>query len=161
MAASYDNYILPLLPEPLQSLSSSISPFITSVLIAVSNGDIVSLAAFVLTIYLSIKIADYIRRSVIGWVVFFVKIAVVIGVLQAAFYVNRVGVQKAIGDAEWAVGLLWGLVEEKVIGWSEGRENGTRGYPGGFGNAAYGGRQQVPVKRSRSRPKGRSGYGWT
>ena len=161
----YNAYLVPFLPEPVRSFSNTISPFLTSIVAAASNGDIVSLAAFLLTIYLSLKIADYIRRSVIGWVIFFVKIALVLVLVQCAFYVNRNGLENAIEQAEWILGLLWGLVEDKVMGDGGGRDNKTgwtsvygNGYAGGNG-AWGGGRQQVPVGRGRA--KGRSGYGWT
>jgi hypothetical protein len=157
----YNNYILPYLPDPLQSLSNNISPFLTSILSAASNGDMVSLAAFLLTVYLSFKIADYIRRSVIGWVFFLIKVALALVLVQAVFYINRNGFQKSISDAEWMFGILWGLVEDKVVGNGHERDNRTGGYGSGYGNGAwsssYGGRrQQVPVGRGRQ--KGRSGW---
>ncbi|EXJ55779.1 hypothetical protein A1O7_08709 [Cladophialophora yegresii CBS 114405] len=154
LASLYDTYILPHLPDPLQSLSTNISPFLHSILSAASNGDIVSLAAFLLTVYLSLKIADYIRRSVIGWVVFLVKIVVVLVLAQAALYVNRNGIQKALGDAEWVIGLLWGFVEGKVVGNSHTGDNGTGS--GHLNGAWSNNRQTGPVGRGRQ--KGRSGW---
>ncbi|ETI21337.1 hypothetical protein G647_07683 [Cladophialophora carrionii CBS 160.54] len=165
-ASLYDSYILPHLPDPLQSLSNNISPFLGSILSAASNGDVVSLAAFLLTVYLSLKIADYIRRSVVGWVVFLVKIVVVLVLVQAALYVNRNGLQKALGDAEWVVGILWGLVEDKVVGNGDGRDNRTGGYGSGYGNGAWGSssnshgsrRQQQGPVGGRGRQKARSAW---
>ncbi|KAJ9602853.1 hypothetical protein H2200_012633 [Cladophialophora chaetospira] len=161
-ASLYNNYVLPCLPGPLQAISNNISPFLTSVLSAASNGDIVSLAAFLLTVYLTLKIADYIRRSVIGWVVFLVKIGLILVLVQGVFYVNRYGLQKALTDAEWVFGILWGLVEDKVTGNGDGRDNRTGGYgaANGYGNNAWsgsyaGGKQQVPVGRAKGR------RGWT
>ena len=157
-AAAYNTYILPNLPDAAQSLSNTISPLLSSITLAASNGDIVSIAAFLLTVYLSLKIADYIRRSVIGWVIFLIKIVVMLALVQAAFYVNQYGVQKALGDAEWIVGLLWGLVEGTVTGSTAGTDNQTRGYGNGLGSA-YGGRQQAQAGRGQT--KGKGGFGWT
>ncbi|OAP62991.1 hypothetical protein AYL99_02218 [Fonsecaea erecta] len=170
IADLYSAYILPRLPDPVQTLSNHVSPVITSAVSAATSGDIVSLAAFLLAVYLTLKIADYIRRSVIGWVVLLFKLALVLVAVNCAFYVNRYGWQKALRDAEWIVGLLWGFVEEKVMnaaagdgsdnrtGWYGGGQN--RNSWGGGGGVYGGGRQQVPVARGRS-SKGKSGYGWT
>ena len=152
-ATVYNNYILPYLPDPLQSLSNNLTPFLVSMLSAASNGDITSLAAFLLTVYLTLKIADYIRRSVIGWVIFLIKIAVILVLVQGVFYINRYGLQKALSDAEWVVGIIWGLVEDKVSGVTA--DNRTGAY-GGFGNNAWSGaytrgKQQVPVGQGRAK----------
>ncbi|KIW60278.1 hypothetical protein PV05_00508 [Exophiala xenobiotica] len=148
LADIYDSYICPLLPGPLQSISSGLTPIFSSAIAAATSGDIVSLAAFVVVLYLTLKIADYVRRSVVAWVVFIIKIVLVIALINAAFYVNRVGVQKAFGDAEWVVGLLWGFVEDKVMS-GGGKDNKT-------GPFAYygGGRQQVPIVGGKKRRSG-------
>ncbi|KIW90709.1 uncharacterized protein Z519_08492 [Cladophialophora bantiana CBS 173.52] len=180
LADLYSGYILPRLPESVQTLSNNITPFVTSIFSAVGDGDIVSLAAFLLTVYLTLKIADYIRRSVIGWVVLLAKIALVLMALQCVFYVNRYGWHKALSDAEWAFRILWGYVEDKVMnntragdGSDINRTGWYAGGGGGGGRAGYGAargqspwsayaggaRQQVPV--ARGRPKGRNGFGWT
>ncbi|KIW33676.1 uncharacterized protein PV07_00505 [Cladophialophora immunda] len=176
LADLYSAYILPRLPEPVQSLSNHLSPVAMSVASAASNGDIVSLAAFLLAVYLALKIADYIRRSVIGWAILLVKLALVLVLLNCVFYVNRYGWHKALADAEWLVGLVWGFVEDKVMNAAgDGTDNRTGWYAGGGSQHGYGargqgqnqnpwgayggGRQQVPV--GRGKPKGKSSYGWT
>jgi len=61
---------------------------------------------------------------------------------------------KAVGDAEWVFGIVWGLLEERVGGGSNARDNRTGWYGNGHAGrdgpwSAYGyggGRQQVPVK---------------
>ena len=153
----YNTYIDPYLPSALQSMNSHLSPILTSAISAASNGDIVSLAAFLLTIYLTIRIADYIRRSVIAWIMFFVKIAIILVLVNVAFYVNRYGFNKALNDVEWIFGLLWGLVEDKMMNGS-GQDNRTGWHAGNGGSQwnTYGGRQQVPVGRTKRR-----GGGWT
>ncbi|KIW86095.1 hypothetical protein Z517_01489 [Fonsecaea pedrosoi CBS 271.37] len=179
LADLYNAYILPLLPDPLQSLSNNISPLVMSAVSAASNGDMVSLAAFLLTVYLSLKIADYIRRSVIGWAILVIKLALVLVLINCAFYVNRYGWYKALADAQWLVALVWGFVEDRVMNTAagDGSDNGTGWSAYGFGNGAArhgnqnqnaawgatygGGRQQVPVAAARGRSKGKTGYGWT
>ncbi|KAI1611090.1 hypothetical protein EDD37DRAFT_649164 [Exophiala viscosa] len=144
----YNAYIHPLLPTPLQSISGMVTPFLNSAIAAAASGDIVSLAAFVVTIYFTVRMADYLRRSVVAWVVFGLKIVMVIAAVNVAFYVNSVGVQKALGDAEWVVGLVWGFVEDKVTnsGGSE-KTGGPFGYYGG-------GRQQVPLTGGKKKAGG-------
>ncbi|KIX08433.1 uncharacterized protein Z518_03089 [Rhinocladiella mackenziei CBS 650.93] len=167
LADLYNTYIFPRLPEALQSLSETLAPFLTSVISASSNGDIVSLAAFLLTVYLTLRIADYVRRSVVAWVIFMAKIALVMAVIEAVFYVNRYGLTKALDDAEWVVSTLWGLVEDRIVnGGGGGTDNRTGWYgnSGGRGgenswNVYGGGRQPVPVGRGGSGRK-RAG-GWT
>jgi len=158
IAALYNSYVLPVLPEPLQSLSHNISPFLASISSTAMNGDIVSFAALLLTIYLFVKIADYVRRSVFGWVIFFIKIALGLVALQAVFYINRNGMQKALSDAEWVLGLLWGLLEQKVARLGNARDNQTGGFGGTGGYAYGGGKQQDPIGKGRA--QGRSGSRW-
>ncbi|KAK5185832.1 hypothetical protein LTR44_001881 [Exophiala sp. CCFEE 6388] len=143
----YHRYIHPLLPTPLQSISGMVTPFFNSAIAAASSGDIVSLAALVVTIYFTFRIADYFRRSVVAWVVFGIKIVMVLAAVNAAFYVNSVGVQKALGDAEWVFSLLWGFVEDKVMNNDTSSKGGPFGYYGG-------GRQQVPLTGGKKKPGG-------
>jgi len=81
--------------------------------------------------------------------------------INMVLYVNRYGWNKALNDAEWAFGLLWGLVEDKVMnrnGESENRTGRYAGLGGGKNNPwhTYGGRQQVPLGRG-----GKRRGGWT
>jgi hypothetical protein len=157
----YNTYLYPLLPSPLQSISNTLTPITTSLLTAASSGDIVSLAAFLLTIYLTIKIADYIRRTIFGWVFFLVKIGIVLLLVQAFIYAQSVGWDRALGDASVVLGWLWGVVEGVVRGDDGGRGGDNRtGFGFGVGqqqrfSGGYGGgRQQVPVGRK----GGKSGW---
>lgn len=145
LADVYNSYVYPLLPGPLQSVSAGVASLLSTGIAAATSGDIVSLAAFVVVLYLTLKIADYIRRSVVAWVVFVIKIALVLALINLAFYVNSVGVQKALGDAEWAVNWLWSFVEDKVLNGAGGdNKTGPFAYYGG-------GRQQVPITRPKSK----------
>lgn len=152
LVSLYESYIHPLLPGPVQSLSSTVTPFLHSAISAAASGDIVSLAAFVVTVYLTVRIADYLRRSVIAWVVFLIKVALLLALVNAAFYVNQVGLQKALGDAEWIIGILWGLVEDKVMNNGE-RSNRTGAQREGPFGYYGGGRQQVPIAGRGGRKK--------
>ena len=145
LADVYTSYVYPLLPGPLQSVSAGLASILTSGIDAATSGDIVSLAAFVVVLYLTLKIADYIRRSVGAWVVFLIKIILIIALVNVAFYVNSVGVQKALGDAEWVVNWLWSFVEDKVLNGAGGdNKTGPFAYYGG-------GRQQVPIARGKNK----------
>ena len=161
VAGVYNDYVLPHLPDPVQSISNNISPFLISVNTAISSGDIVSLAAFLLTVYLSLKIADYLRRSVIGWVIFMVKVALGLALVQVAFYVNQHGWQNTLNQAEWLFGLLWGMLEDKFVGSGGRSDNRTRGFGNGAWSNAYGGSRKQQLQAGRRQAKGRSGYGWT
>ena len=127
-----------------------VTPFLNSAIAAAASGDIVSLAAFVVTIYFTVRMADYLRRSVVAWILFAIKIAMVLAAVNVAFYVNSVGVQKALGDAEWVIGLVWGFVEDKVMN----KDSGSSSKGGPFGYYG-GGRQQVPLAGGKKK-----GSGW-
>ncbi|EXJ78607.1 hypothetical protein A1O1_09008 [Capronia coronata CBS 617.96] len=174
----YESYIHPLLPSPLQAVSAQLTPLVTSTLnlastgvgsalTAATNGDIVSLAAFLVVAYFSLRIADYVRRSVVAWVLFLVKIGLLFLLANMVVYVNRYGWERALSDAEWAVGLVWGFVADKQTGNKTGGWlSGARGSGGGNGNSWSfangngngGGRAQVPLQPRGGRK--RAG-GWT
>lgn len=99
----------------------------------------------------------------IAWVVFIFKIVLIIGLVNAAVYVNRVGVGKAMEDAEWLWDLVWGFVEQTIATAGNGNDSNT-GYFGGpgsqwnFNGGDVRGRQQVPIgKRATKRRSG----GWS
>lgn len=148
----YTTYIHPLLPAPLQTISSYLAPTLVSGITSLANGevDIISLAAFLVAIYFSLRIADYIRRSVVAWVIFAVKIVVVLALLNAVVYINRYGWERALRDGEWLVGLL-------PTGWTS--NNANTGSNANSWNAYGGGaKQQVPVGRGGRK---RAAGGWS
>ena len=151
----YLDNILPWLPGPLQQVSNGIDHIVTPIVAPVfASGDIVSLAAFLLCLYLSIRIADYIRRSIMSWVLFFIKIGFVLFLVQTFFYVQTYGWQKALRDAGWAGGIVWGFVEEAYnqAGNGQDKRYGSRGYTGGRDGKGWnvsGGRQQAPINARR------------
>jgi len=165
IASIYYCYIHPFLPSPIQSFLNNLAPFITNLVISATNGDLTSLISTLVIVYLSLRIADYIRRSVIAWVVFIFKIVLILAMINAAVYVNRVGVGKAMEDAEWAWDLVWGFVEQTIATAGNGNDSnsGYFGGPGGprsqwnFNGGDMRGRQQVPIGKQGT--KRRSG-GW-
>ncbi|EXJ84321.1 hypothetical protein A1O3_04988 [Capronia epimyces CBS 606.96] len=170
----YEAYVHPLLPSPIQTLSSHVAPLIGAGVAAASNGDMVSLAAFVATLYFSLRIADYIRRSVFGWVVFVLKLVVLLALVNVVVYVNRYGWDRALRDAEWLLGFVGGFVQNMVSGdnndgnkapaWYSNSKAGSGAYAARNGPwSAYGGagsRPQVPVGRGGGGARKRAG-GWT
>ncbi|RMZ91750.1 hypothetical protein DV736_g994, partial [Chaetothyriales sp. CBS 134916] len=82
----YVDNVLPYLPTRLQTASDSLNPLLLS---PFQSGDIVSLAAFLLTVYLSLRIADYIRRSIFSWIAFLIKIVLLLVVIQVVLYAQR------------------------------------------------------------------------
>ena len=154
----YQTPLYPYLPTPLQDISSGIETALTTVLQA---GDVVSLAAFLLCLYLTLRIADYVRRSLVSWLFFFIKIGLLLVAIQIGFYVHAYGGQRALRDAGWLGGLVWGFVEEAMQEAQTDRRDGARGSRGardGQGWNFSGGRQQVPVGGGRGRGRGRGAW---
>ncbi|KAJ4504030.1 hypothetical protein HRR83_007668 [Exophiala dermatitidis] len=160
----YETYIHPLLPAPIQAIILPIITTITALtntlatcLAAASNGDMVSLLAFLAILYFSLRIADYIRRSVFGWIWFFVKVGLVFGLINAVVWVNRYGVERAWGEVEWILGMVWdyvggnnGNTGDAYGGYGGGMFQGGRGFHGGNNNAQAGGRAQAPFGKGRN-----------
>lgn len=155
ISALYYSYLHPVLPSPIQSLVESSSSILAHVVTSATSGDLTTLAATLVIVYLSLRIADYIRRSVIAWLVFAFKVVFVLAMLNAAFYVNRVGVEKALENAEWVWDLIYGFAERVVNG--AGASDAGRGYSQWNLNEAQ--RYRIPVDGKRA-PKRRNG-GWT
>jgi hypothetical protein len=140
LSTTYTNYIAPHLPPPLASLITTLTSTVSSLVLPILySGDITSLAALLVILYISVRTLDYVRRTLVGWVVFFGKVALVLGLLQMALYVRAYGWEKALGDAGWIVGLVWGVVEGAWEG-AQGNGNG-RGRGGAFGGGNVSGRQ--------------------
>lgn len=144
----YKTHIFPHLPPPLQSASSYVDP-------ALASGDIVSLAAFLLAVYLTLRIADYIRRSILSWIVLLLKIALLLLLVQGVVYVQQYGWQMALRDAGWLGGIVWNFVEDAMQD-NETGQYGQRNYRGGRNGQAWNvaGRQQVPVGRGQTKRRG-------
>ena len=97
-----------------------------------------------------------------SWVRFFFKIGVLLLVVQGVLYVKAYGWEKAVRDAGWVGGLVWGWAEEMVNG--VGGE-GVNQYPYGAGGYSRdrkgwndsGGRQQVRYGGGGTRRRGAGG----
>lgn len=150
----YTSHLAPRLPTPIARTLETIAAMATTLIVPVlRSGDLPSIAALLVILWLSLRTLDYIRRSVMGWVLLFVKLALLLFVVQAAWYINAYGWEKALGDAGWIGGILWGWAEGV---WDGGFEHGAdqNGYGGfvpgaggrrgrGQGWNASGGRQQA------------------
>lgn len=162
LAALYQSLIHPYLPSPIQVVINNITPFTNDLISSATNGNLTSLLSTLLILYMTLRVANYIRRSIFAWVAFVVKIVLVLALINVAVYVNRVGAVKAAQDAEWILRIVWDFVEERVCNATAaaaGSENNT-GYFGGAGSQwnLNGGKQQVPVGKDSTKRK--SG-GWT
>ena len=150
----YSTFVAPFLPPQLASLiASGTSLFASLVLPILRSGDLTSIAALLVILYISLRTLDYIRRSVIGWVMLLVKMVVLLLIVQGVWYVNAYGWEKAVQDAGWVGGMVWGWAEGAWEGSAGGASGGsgfgragtTRGGKGQgsrWGNAS-GGRQQA------------------
>lgn len=89
-----------------------------------------------------------------SWIKFFVKIGMVLLVVQGVVYVRSYGWEKALRDAGWVGGIMWGWAEEAFegVGTGEGRDvysygRGSRAGGNGKGWNVSGGRQQAQGRR--------------
>ena len=120
------------------------------------SGDVVSIAAFLLCLYLTLRIADYLRRSLMSWIWFMFKIGMVLVLIQVVIYVQAYGWQKALRDAGWIGGIVWGFVDEAMQQSKQDKRAGSAAYGGGKKWNTSGGRQQAPRGGG-----GRRTGGWT
>lgn len=153
----YHNYIHPLLPSPIQSILDNVTPILTNLITSATTGDLTSLISTLVIVYVSLRVADYLRRSVIAWLMFVVKIVMVLALVNVAFYVNRVGVGKAFEDAEWLFDMVWGFIENQIAsaGGNANDSNTAGSQQWNLNNAQ---RHRIPVEKRA--PKRRSG-GWS
>lgn len=132
----YQTHIHPLLPEALQPVSSTISnillssaPYLTQVIAIFRNvissassissgGDsssaLLSLGILLITLYMGLRIMNYIRRTIMGWVWLGVKVILLLAVVQVGMFVNSYGWERAIKQAGWLGGIGWGLLEDML-----------------------------------------------
>lgn len=131
----YQTHIHPLLPEQLQPISSNLSslflssaPYLSQVIslfrTALSSATtltsnesqdgsaLLSLALLLVTLYLSLRVMNYIRRTILGWVWLGIKLLFLLVIVQVGLYVNSYGWERAVRTAGWFCGIIWGLLEE-------------------------------------------------
>ena len=102
-----------------------------------------------------------------SWVRFFVKIGVVLFVIQAGLYVQAYGWEKSVRDAGWVGGLVWGWAEQAFEGvggqgtnkypYGAGGRGGGSGEKGWMNTSGGGGRGQVKYGAGGTRRRG----GWS
>lgn len=76
-----------------------------------------------------------------GWVWLGVKLLLLFSVVQVGFYINSYGWDKAIRNAGWFGGIVWGLLEDILNqdnGGGQRRPRGTRSRGQNNYNNAYG-----------------------
>lgn len=145
----YQTHIHPLLPEPLQPISSSISsmllssaPYLSQLVglfsTAVSSASslasdsqdgsaLLSLGVLLITMYVGLRIMNYIRRTIMGWVWLGIKLFLLLVVVQIGLYVNSYGWERAIRQAGWFGGIAWGVLEDMLNENQDGQQRQPRG----------------------------------
>jgi hypothetical protein len=168
----YTTHIAPHLPTDLQRLlftsasvltttiisAYNLSTQLTSIIIPLitdpSGGiNLVSLAALLVVFWISLRLLDFARRSVIGMIVFWVKVAMVVGLVMMGMWVWSVGVVEAVRQASWVGGMVLGGLE----GWVEGS---TGGNVKGKVNAGYGNANGRGKSWSGNDSGKGGGFGW-
>lgn len=133
----YETYVVPQLPRPLQQISDQISdvlyqayPLLSQTISFATNlansseSSLLSLGILLITLYVGLRIANYIRQTIFGWIMLGVKLVLLLLLFQAVVYVNSYGLEKAIRDSSWAGGLLWGFIQEAMDG--NNQQNGRQ-----------------------------------
>ncbi|ETN42249.1 uncharacterized protein HMPREF1541_04190 [Cyphellophora europaea CBS 101466] len=159
----YSSTIAPLLPAPIAATIEGAAAFVSSLIFPIfRSGDLPSIAALLVILWLSLRTLDYIRRSVIGWIFLFVKLALLALLLQGVWYVNAYGFEKALHDAGWVGGILWGWAEGAWEGVDVGGNNGVYGGYGAAGAGRRGKGDGWNASRGRQQAGGgRTGNRWT
>lgn len=161
----YETYAAPALPPPVNTMASTLfssaltvqpyastmltqsSTLMTNLLTGNSNSDgssgngLVSTIVLVVTLYLSFKIMNYVRRTIIGWVFLAIKIVVVMVMIQVALYAYANGMEKTMQDASWTFSALW-RVAEMALGQDTSKSSTSKGTT--WKNNGWG-RDQVPI----------------
>ena len=90
------NYIDPYLIRPLSSLLSS----------SASTADLLPVLITLLALYISLRILDYARRVIVFWVTLFFRLVFWSTALVFGLYVYQVGLERALTEVRWLVGVL-------------------------------------------------------
>lgn len=143
LSTLYETHIQPQLPEALQPISSQAihliftsAPYVSQALSVAryaSNyvsgrsssaglGDgssLLSLGLLLITLYTGLRIANYVRRTIFGWIWLGVKLLLLLVCVQIGFYVSTHGLDNTLRQAGWVGGIVWGLLEDVVNGNSQ------------------------------------------
>lgn len=111
-------------------------PFVPTT-VPTTSAELASLAIFVLVLFTTFKVVDYVRRMIMFWVFLAIKLVAVLALAQLALYVYTYGIEKTLNDLGWAWGFVESLMENTVQ--QGGQEwNNVRGNAGrtGYGQKA-------------------------
>lgn len=171
MQSLYESYLAPTLPQPVVAILDTLiagavqaQPYIGQLtalgtnllktLSGIGGGSaestaLMSTVIMIVTLYLSLRVFNYFRRMMMGWIIFAVKFVLFLVGAQIVFYINKYGWENAMRDASWWGSIIWGFVEEVLEGDKGGKKapRGTRSRTGPerAGQYGYQGRDQVPV----------------
>lgn len=126
----YQTHIHPNLPEQLQPVSNTISsilvnsaPYLSqlisiarSLISNVTNSTqdgsgLLSVGILLVTMYMGLKMMNYIRRTIFGWVWFAVKLLLILFAVQIGFYINSVGLERAMTSVGWIGSVAWSMAQ--------------------------------------------------
>lgn len=99
-------YIFPIL-YPLYRLSNNALQSLSS-----DSPDIVTLLILAGVLIASLKVLDYMRKTIMYWVSVAIKLALWVVVAVVGVYVYQRGLEQSVEDFGWVWGLLAGLGEE-------------------------------------------------
>ena len=116
-------------------------PFVPKT-IPTNSAELASLVIFVLVLFTTFKVVDYVRRMILFWVFLVIKLVAVLALVQLALYVYTYGVEKTLNDLGW----VWGFVESMV---ESTAQQGSREWNNVRGNTA---RRQGTRKVHANRP---------
>lgn len=104
--AYFFRYVFPTI-YPLYKLSNNALQSLNS-----DAPDIFTLGMLAVVLIISIKVLDYMRKTVIYWISLAIRLGMWVTVLGIGVYVWQRGVEQSIVDFGWVWGLLEGLTEE-------------------------------------------------
>ncbi|KAL1996789.1 hypothetical protein VTN49DRAFT_7654 [Thermomyces lanuginosus] len=122
------NYIDPYLIHPLSSLLSS----------SASTADLLPVLITLLALYISLRILDYARRVIVFWVTLFFRLVFWSAVLVFGLYAYQVGLERALTEVRWVVGVLIRFAGELMAALlREGEGRDTAGATDGWKRREY------------------------
>ena len=120
-------YVFPFV-YPLYILSNNAIQSLTS-----DAPDLITLGILAAAFVISLKVLDYMRRTIIYWMSMAIRLGMWATLAGAVFYVSQRGMEQSVEDFGWLWGLLAGLGEEgEKIGGRKamGKERAARSMAG-------------------------------
>ena len=141
LAQSYlYRHIFPLI-FPLYTLANKALRTLNS-----DSPDLLALLALGITLYISLRVLDYVRRTIVFWISLVIRLGLYAGVVGLGIYVWQRGLEQSLQDLAWAWGLFEGLSEQ-------GQQVGGK-------RASSKEREARKVKGARARRTRNEGTGW-